>query len=65
MTADHAEKGERRQLSTAFWWGMKERQGSVLKTKILPVPAKAGREGDTFWGHQIYFQAGKDIKRYT
>ena len=47
VTADNAEKGERRQLSTAFWWGMKERQGSVLKTKLLLVPAKAGGGGET------------------
>lgn len=32
VTAESREKGgKRRQLSTAFWWGMKERQGSVLK----------------------------------
>jgi len=65
VTADNAEKGERRQLSTAFWWGMKERQGSTLKTQLLLVPAKAQRGGETSWRQQIYFRAGKDIKTYT
>lgn len=50
MTAESRERGgKRRQLSTAFWWGMKERQASVLKKPL--VPAKAGREGDPFWSH--------------